>query len=242
MSATEVGGLKIFNEQVGVATEAEMAQLPVEDIATELHLLRHYRQVPEDYIRILVGQEYQTYDPAQQGVVTKLVSVTDIEQALATVGSKFMQDRLGRMQTPRELLNIVQIEAMQKAREDYLYWFDAGFAKKTYLTIQFFRDIGTQGVVALNDIYADQLTRLTTAPRGKLAGDDFLVYMIRNFSCPEQRTEKVSVIIGWVKGDSAPAVFSAFPGELTPDFPRDNQTPEEQAYNTQFWNTHAFIT
>ena len=41
--------------------------------------------------------------------------------------------------------------------------------------------------------------------------------------------------------NNAPVIFAAYPGSSAPEFPRDQQTETEQAYNKEFWANHGFI-
>ncbi len=208
------------------------------DTDTELGLLRHYMSVPQAYLHSLLGQEYRTLDFAQEAMITKWVSTADVAHALETPGPKFYSN-LGGLQTPRKLMELIRARAMNAARTDELHWFDGEFAKKAYLTVKFPDPIGVSGIVPVQSLPEDVRATIVRRPRGKLAGEDFLVNTIANY--PEQPTNRIAAVIGWVKDDPAPTLFDAYPGGLIPDHPSDLQGLEERAYNFCFWEKHAVI-
>ena len=226
-----VDNTRVYNKVLGKVQAEEIKPLEA-NVGTELHLTRHFRALPEPYKASLIGQKYMTYDSKEK--VEKEVEITPdkVDSALQVKGSKFNIDVEG-FETPRKLIDFVASEAIKKAKAGELLWFDGGFCKKTYFTIELPQIVGEDSVVPAYQANGKEV-------RGKFLGDDLLVNVANGVKGIP--ASKISVVIGHIKGEKAPVIFATFPGELTPDFPRDHQGESEKNYNKDFWNNHAFAT
>ncbi len=232
-----IDGTHIYNKVVAPVLPEELKTLTAGS-AVEFHLARHFRALPESYKESLIGKEYKQYDPKDK--IEKVITITadSFESALKVKGSKFDVNVPG-LETPKKFIDFIQREAVKKAQMGELIWVDGGFCKKTYFTIELPQIIGRDQVVALEGLTSKQSASIEKQTRGKLLGDDFLVNYVKDHE--GEPTNKIAVCIGHIKGEQAPEIFSAFPGKLAPEFPRDAQLEEQRNYNKKFWEEHAFI-
>ena len=232
---TLIGNLRIYGQPLGKVASEEVSNL-VSNPTTELHLLRHFREVPAGYQ--LVGKEKEVFNPKDKTTTKEPITEQDTQKAIDTKGSKLFIGVPG-LETPANLVNLVRQEVISQAAQGKLNWYDGGFCKKTYLQIEFPSNIGTDSVVPLASLQPAEISKVTQQVRGKLAGDDFSVNVIGGHKGVP--SNKLSVVIGHIKGESAPVIFAAYPGSMAADFPRDHQSEAEKAYNKEFWANHGFI-
>lgn len=236
-SFVEIGGLCVYAEQLKRPRAALLETLSQIKATpeSEVHLLRHFSSATQEYIASLLGQPITRRVHGSSAIETAVIDQAMIDKALATKGSKFGLEVEG-FANPRELVAAVREHALSRAADDDLPVFDGGFCEKLYLSIEMGRTLGRDAVIAINQL--DQAAmRLRQEPRGKLGSDDFSVNIAPGH--PGAETSKLSAIIGIIKG--VPHIFSAFPGALAPDFPKDHQGSDEREYNKTFWQRHAFI-
>jgi hypothetical protein len=223
-----VDGYRFYLKKVGMADCATIERLAVEP-ETELHLLRHFKSIPDDYRASLIGKKFQRTYP---NVAEITISNEMIDDALATIGSKFLPGG-EHTATPRELITLVRDQALERcASEQGLPLFDGRFCQKALFMIALPETVGTSSLVPVESGVSYQY-----AARGKLNGDDFLVNVLQGgVGTP---TNTISVVIGVING--MPSIFTAYPGELAPAFPNDSQAEAERQYAKEFWEKHALI-
>jgi hypothetical protein len=199
---------------------------------SQLHLLRHFTGVPDEYRRGLIGKTFVREDRAKGRSYPVTINNETIDRALACWGSKFEPAAFAH---PLALIELVRGAAL--ARED-LVFFDEGFCHKTYLIHDAGVPVGRQGLVPVAALSPEEAARAERQMRGRLGGDDFFVRVVPGGRGPV--TTKLSALIGVIDGKAC--IFTAHPGEPAPDFPKDSQSPAEQEYNRHFWETHAFVS
>ena len=233
----EIDGIRVYGSQRPKQLEELVATLNKIEVApeSELHLARHFTVLSREYQQSLLGKSFQRTNRATGGTETVTINEEMIEQALATKGSKFYKDVDG-VTNPRELIEFVKEQAIKRANDDSLPVFDGGFCEKMLFSIEMNRNVGQDGVVAV-DCIDSAVTQLRQQSRGKLGEDDFMVNLADGHQGVP--SSKISVVLGVI--DGTPHIFTAYPGSLAPDFPRDHQGSDELAYNQHFWETHAFI-
>lgn len=236
----ELDGIRFYGKELDPVQANEVRTMQTAGPEAEQHLARHFTALPGEYRASLVGAQYETKDFATNQMVTREITDETLDRALATKGSKFFE-RIPNLEHPRALLELVKAEAIQRSQAGELQWLDGGFCKKTFFTIEMPSEVGTDGVVRMDQLTPEQqqAARENAQARGKLAGDEFKVSMAKGVTGPTSR--KISVVLGWINGTPSPVVFTAYPGELAADFPKDQQADEERNYNQQFWAERAFI-
>lgn len=233
----EIDGIRVYGSERPTEQAELVATLKKIEVApeSELHLARHFTGLSAEYRESLVGRTFERTNRDTGETETVTINEEMIEQALATKGSKFYEDVAG-VTNPRELIEFVKEQAIKRANEDSLPVFDGGFCEKMLFSIEMNLNVGQDGVVHVDCI--DPLaTQLRQQSRGKLGEDDFMVNLADDH--PGVPSSKISVVLGVI--DGTPHIFTAYPGSLAPDFPRDHQGRDELAYNQHFWKTHAFI-
>ncbi len=229
-----IGNARIYGNPLGTVDPKEVSSLKSSP-TTELHLLRHFSQLPTGYT--LIDQDKEVFNSKDKTTTVEPITNDDLQKAITTKGSKFFIGVSG-LSTPADVVNFVRSEATRRAGAGELSWYDGGFCKKTSFVVELPGQIGTDGVVSLSELSPEQQSKVTEQNRGKLAGDDFKVKLVNH---PGVTTNKLSVVIGHIKGEESPGIFMSYPGELAPPFPGDYQGEEERNYNKQFWNEHVFI-
>lgn len=237
---SELYGVRIYGKELEQTTVEDMEKIE-SNSTSEIHLARHYKNLPEGYKNSLLGQAFEYYDPKEQAQKTSEITAEKVQSALDVIGSKFL-DNLELLtkydiETPTKLIELIKQKAIEQALTGRLTWFDAGFCKKAYLQIDLPEQIGYDNVVPVVEVDTSDLDQQI---RGKLEGDDFKVNVANNH--PGKLTKKISVIIGCDKEKGAsPAIFMAHPGNHTPDFPKDQQNQEEKEYNKIFGKTMLLL-
>jgi hypothetical protein len=237
--STRFDGVEEFGPRVKIPLGelvSKIRAIDSSDLETQIHLLRHFRSVSNEYLQSIIGKTYETTDFRTGAVTPNLIDQRRVDQALGTVGSKF-DPNLNGMSNPKELIEFVKSVAIARAEAGELVFIDKGFCKKTLFTSNFTHRIGTDSIVTL----APEQTPWTGAkePRGKLAGDDLLVNILPGH--PGVPTSKVGVVLAILEDTGKAAIFTACPGELAQGLPNDRQSPEEMASNAAFWSSRAFV-
>lgn len=235
-----VDGVRVYGDRCGEVSVAEVESIQATS-RSEFHLARHYSSLPEEYIGALVGQEFEYFDYRKQAYKKKTITSEDVEAAFGTQGSKFFPDMPG-LETPARLIEFIKAEAAQKAAAGGLEWFTSkGPYKKAIFTIECDQDVGTLGVVKLSDLKGEQKDKVERQPRGKLAGEEFMVNVVKDMEPPT--TGKIVVEIrSYDRDEGAVEVATAYSGIVAPSFPRDEQDEEQREYCERFWSEHAFVT
>lgn len=94
-----------------------------------MHVLRHFREVPRQYARALLGKPYEYYDLRKEKFIKATVTKHAIEKAVRTRGKSKFFSGLPGLETPRKVIARVRKEASKKK----LRWIDEG----TYRSAKF---------------------------------------------------------------------------------------------------------
>jgi hypothetical protein len=192
--------------------------------AIELHLLRHFSTVSEEYINRLLN---------------KSITHQHITDALSTGGSKFFQDISG-IQDPAELFDLIKTHLITTAEKSTLSLFDYGDTLRAFFSIQYHVPVGLDTLIPMDRLSAEQQQTIITKQRGDLAGDNATMIKIIHGITPEP-TNTISIQLGLPMNPVQELFLTAYPGIQAPDFPNDQQSADERQHSTQFWNTHVFI-
>lgn len=218
MNYTELDGVRIYGQPTNGITADEFDKLNLDD-SMIIHLLRHFKSISTEYRDKLTGRG---------------ISEETIDSALATIGSKFELNLIQEGIADPELLF-----SRAMATDKKLVWIER--QGKRYTSFSFFTDqpIGYEGLVSLDSLDNHQKSLLTQKPRGKIAGDDFMVWTLNLPLRPQ--TNKITVELYLDLKQPVLKHISIYPGNLAPDFPSADQSDEERAYNLQYWQNTAFL-
>ncbi|MFA4846486.1 MAG: hypothetical protein WC654_08110, partial [Patescibacteria group bacterium] len=115
-----------------------------------------------------------------------------------------------------------------------LEWVKRGDNHFTCFSFHAERPIGRDSIVPLMELSQD--TKVIREPRGALEGDKSnIINKAIGFEAPSTNTITVEIL-----KEPKQTHLTAYPGSIGPDFPDKTQSPEEQQYNQQFWDSVAF--
>lgn len=166
-----------------------------------------------------------------------------IEERLKMPGSKWNSKT--NLETPEDVIRFSRslLEIAIKQGQEELKWIGRGEIDFCYFSHLVKPDekkqllgcapdvsMGTMGLVSLKELPNNVKIR-RSFNRGGMVN---VVKMI----CPV--TDRVVITLA-KRETGVIQIYSAFPGILTPPIPRDNQIPEEQKYNSLFWEQYVLI-
>lgn len=196
-----------------------------------LHLLRHFSELSEEWIQRAVAE----------GITTREF----IEEQLRLPGSKW-NPKIG-LDEPELVIGFSRIllrRNLEQGKE--LRWIGRGKLDLCFLShsltqeekIHFFEEktkeepVGMVGLISLLEIPPQIEVRQSTG-----RGSDLPVNVVE-MNPPTTDT----VVITLARRENGTIqIWSAFPGILTPPFPKAYQLPEEYEYNKCFWERYALI-
>jgi hypothetical protein len=186
----------------------------------ELHILRHYAEVPQAYCDALMAQG---------------VSAETIEAACATVGSKFsMNLEKEGIETPRALLQRID----QEYSSVHIMWSDLPEGRLAIFSFETAFPIGVDSLRAISTLSPGEKERITQVRRGNLLGDEVTVNSIKGKeSAP---TTCITVEIVCEAKNNTVVRLTAYPGRCAPDFPNDRQSQKDKEESLRFWSEHVF--
>ena len=226
MDYMEISGVRFWGADKGKVLREEVGKItyPPDSI---LHLLRHFSQVPQEWVGAMV----------RSGLCTLEI----IEEQLDMPGSKW--NPRTNILTPEHAILFSQklfFGALDDGIE--LRWIGRGDMDFCYFPHQVSREekktlldcgdiaMGVQGLISLKEIPGAVKVR----PRFNRGGTINIVHM------EPRETDQVAVTLAR-KNTGVIQVYSVFPGNLTPPIPRENQKPEQLEYNRTFWAGYALI-
>lgn len=232
---------KIIVENVALFGDSSRA-VTVEDIdlvaanpTNEYHILRHYSHVSDEYVKGLIGQEYEYYDPATQGFVSSVITEKDIDLAYQTRGSKFYSGVRG-IENPRELITLIKKELRVRIARGDMFWMCKPAYDFLTFSIEYPEYVGDKDFVAVDSLSREQQARIRMVPRSTREGIMFRVVSgVEKFP-----THRFVVEIHHFPGKQF-AYITGYPGEVGPPFPDPSQSQEEYEYNKHYTDTHVFI-
>jgi hypothetical protein len=219
------------------------------DINNQMHILRHFDQVPDFYFQKIINRDFLEWNPRTREYEPNQATTEVIDKLLGTLGSKF-NSIINPDQTPisvfhevkLKLLSIMACETITpEIIEAYNLLFRSqepeGLESLTALIPDLIAGYGS--LISFDQMTTEELNSVYKGNRGHYA-DQFEVNIVdRKSYFPNN-----DVVIVVKKSDyfSAPKLVSCYNGILSPHYPNPKfQTEEELAISQEFWNRHAFI-
>lgn len=221
MNYTTIESVRIFGEPISSSQSVNLTAITTPTPDQELHLARHYKNLPYDYTQRLVSIGF---------------SKEKIQAATDTKGSKFCINlKEENIETPSLLLQRAHKEALHQnlqwiQRSDRLY---TAFSFNTTLPV------GTDSLIGISKLNSEQTARVTKNSRGSLDGDSATINTLSSIN-PEL-TNKITTELFFDLSGTQLLHITAYPGSLAPDFPEPYQSSEEQEYNRRFWESMVFV-
>jgi hypothetical protein len=143
----------------------------------------------------------------------------DLRIQIQMRGSKFDHHVF---KSPFEVIDFIE-NALQKKKE--FIQFKEG---KAYLEFEHEVNVGTDNVVPIEEISKNHVIR-----KDKREGADVLV--VDNYPVPS--TKFFSVVLS----EDLISVFTAHPGRLAPEFPKNTLKEPKLSESIKYWNSHVFV-
>ncbi len=228
MVPIRIKGVLFWGIDKGSVTREEVKKVSV-PVDSVLHLLHHFKVVPEAWSQRMVAE----------GVATR----ESIEDRLKMPGSKWNPKT--NLETPEDVIrfsrSLLELDIQQGQRKlkwigrekiDFCYFphLVTPDEKKQLLGCASDVSMGIMGLVPLKELSEGVKIR-RSFNRGGMVN---VVKMV----CPI--TDRVVITLA-KRETGIIQIYSAFPGILTPPIPRDNQISEEQKYNSLFWEQYVLI-
>lgn len=237
MQGFQVENILVFGKDKEPVTQDDLNKFQIHP-SCQLHILRHYTDTPGAYRASLRGKDYVYYDTEKKSFVESVIQEKDIEDAFKTTGTKFFSDVAG-IETPEDLMNIIQAEMKKQIEEDNLDWIVKDDFRITMFSFEYDSIVGEEDLIAIEDLAEADRARIKRVARGTHAGDaTTYIYVIDGIE--KKKTSRIAVEIA----DHAilPYFFmTAYPSRLGPAFPSEDQSEEERDYCRSFWEGHVFI-
>lgn len=231
----EVGNIVVFGDGSERMVESDITKINATP-TTEFHLLRHFSSVPEGYIQRLVGRTYDYYDYERMAFAKSVLTKEDIKSAFETKGSKFFSGIPG-METPEKLIDLIKGKLGAMVKKGELLWINRGDIRTACFTFLHEAAVGYADLIDISTLSESERAKVVKVSRGASAGESgIMIQTITGIS--RVPTNKISVEITDVSGRKDFSI-TAYPGDLSPDFPNPKQSEEEHKYCENFWNTHA---
>lgn len=235
-----IDNVKFFGE-IGSNVKREEIETLMPSLGNEFYVLKHFKSIPGEERSRFLGKEIFIYG--------KNVIIDDnfIDNQLNTAGSKFNSE-IDAFSSPEKSLALAKKYLLKKVKEGAdLKWLIKGKVKDLVVSIDIDdeikkeenipldKKIGTSPLVKIMPEIADKVIQ---EDRGR--NDKYIVNKIKDMPAPE--TDRLIITLRWYPNQKAPNFNSLYPGEVSPAFPnQEKQTAEEEAFNKEYWDRHAFI-
>ncbi len=234
----EIEGVRFFGRDSGPVTPEEITAIAV-PLESTLHIIRHLKSVDAVTKQHLIGQHAST------GNKELVVTPEYIQAQLQSTGSKFNPkisnpDQLIRfgLEKFHQVVNTGNVRWLaQNDHEEARVHIVADEADKKQLGLLPDEYLGTHSIIELTPELLAQ-TKQVLRGQGE-ARDQVLVNVLENHPIPE--TDDMIIVIERQLGHDA-RLKTMYTGTVSPSLPRaEEQSPEEFAYNQDFWGRYAFI-
>lgn len=203
----------------------------VSDVTTQYHILRHFKDLPESYISTLLNKQYEYYASDKNKFVHSIVDKNSIEEGLKTKGSKFISKIQG-LETPKEVISLIQNKLSEKINNESIFWMKKPLYKTTMFSFEYSKDIGYDNIVSVESLNNNEKSKITKTPRGTINSED-KIFIQSLTGIQIKKTRKICVELTNIPNRNHFSV-TAYPGNLSPDFPNPLQTEEERLYCTEY--------
>jgi hypothetical protein len=136
----------------------------------EFHILRHFKYVTESYKKTLVGKPYWYYDHNKKKFISSKISNNDIENALATIGTKF-EENVSGIESPKKLLEIIETEFRELLKNNKMYWTNTTECEAASFTFNYSFDVGQKNCIDKNTLVEKDRVRIKSILRSKCSGE-----------------------------------------------------------------------
>jgi hypothetical protein len=215
----------------------------------QMHILRHFNNIPQEYYHKILNQPFQEWDTVTQQYKPNIATPHVIASILQTLGSKFKTLRICTL-TPVYLFEIIksQLESelsslegnITKQSNTDLFFTSYKKGKNEFLTTLFpdFID-GYASLMSKDQMNPSERLSVYRGKRGSSI-DGYDVNIIDRKSLFP--TRDLVVQIKKENIDKKPQLISCYNGIKTPSLPNIQfQNPKEYQISYKFWDNHAFI-
>lgn len=196
----------------------------------EMHILRHFKKVSEQYKTSLLNKEYHYFDHQEKKFKQGIIKQENIDNALNTKGTKFAEFVTG-IEDPEKLLEWLYEQTKTLFKADNLYTIEKGLESKVYLQFEYPEIVGNIDVVNIDDLNNDEKLRVKKVKRSEGHDEATEINIIEG---KEKIPTKVIAFLLHKVPELDFYFGSAFPGYLDPDFPNEEE-------NKEYWNNLVFI-
>lgn len=212
-----------------LVTKEELALFEINP-SIEMHILRHFKKVSDEYKSSLLDREYHYFDHQEKKFKQGIIKQEDIDNALHTKGTKFAEFVSG-IENPKKLLEWLRGKTLKQFKEDNLYTVEKGLESKIYLQFEYHEIVGEIDVVNYDVLTEDEKARVKKVKRSEGHDEAIEVNIIEG---KEKIPTKVIAFLLHKVPELDFYFGSAFPGYLDPDF----ASKEE---NKKYWDNLVFI-
>ncbi len=233
----QIGDIVVFCESVEKMLSKDIKGISC-DLTTQFHLLRHYKSLPKDYISLLIDKEYDYYDYDKSEFVKSILDRNTVEEGLKTKGSKFFSHVKG-VETPKELIYLIRQQLKEEINNGSIFWIQRSSYKTAMFSFIYREDVGYDDLVSIDTLSEYKKSKITEVRRGAGSGENN-IFIKTLTGIPRKTTRKISVELTKIPGRHYFSV-TAFPGNLSPDFPNPQQNKAERDYCKKYWDTHVIL-
>lgn len=158
----------------------------------EMHILRHYASVSDDYKKELLGKEYFYFDYKSKTFKKSKITFDKIEIALSTKGTKF-ESNIEGIETPKKLLNWARAEIFNLVGKDELYLIEKGNELKIMIELTYPKYVGEINVLKLKDLSSGQKLSVKRVNRSEGVDSALLINTISDL--PTIKTKSIAFLL-----------------------------------------------
>jgi hypothetical protein len=202
------------------------------NVSSEMHILRHFLNVDNEYKESLIGKEYWFFSSKDNQFQKSIVDIENIEVALKTKGSKFYKNILD-LENPRKLLEKTRSIIRDRIQSKVIYVVESGKESKIMSSFEHSQLVGEIDCLSISQIPQAKRILIKKQPRSE-DGEESGIMMNTIEGIPKEKTSKVSFILHQVP-ELKFYFATAFPGNLDPDFGGNDELDKKH------WESLVFI-
>jgi hypothetical protein len=226
-----IGNVRYFGQYTSQITAEDITTIANIDLGQQMHILRHFTDVSDEYKSSILGKEYSSYSPVSKSMEPALVTSKDIIEKLSITGSKFLPNN--HFSNPDELCHFICNYMLANIHLKFQWYKTSDVNEFCRFYIHLDQPIGTCGVGYKFDLSPTEIASIEVQKRG--AGADG--YNI-NTTTVDKLTLTPQLAVTLIKNPESKAFLAtAYSGILVPAMPDpSHQGNEELTYNQEYWN------
>lgn len=225
----EVANTFAYGHLKRLVAKDELALFEVNS-SIEMHILRHFKKVSDEYKRSLLNKEYHYFDHQEKKFKQGVIKQVDIDNALNTKGTKFAEFVSG-IENPKKLLKWLRGQTVKQFNEENLYTVEKGLESKIYMQFEYPGIVGEIDVINYDELTEDEKARVKKVKRSEGHDEATEINIIEGKE--KIPTKEIAFLLH--KVPELDFYFgSAFPGYLDPDFATEDE-------DKKYWENLVFI-